>query len=206
MAQPTIIHFTRHGDVHNPDQILYGRIPNFRLSDLGQRQAQAAADYLSNRPLAHIFSSPQQRAQETARYIVGKHPQLDVKIDERIDEIHSPYQGEPLHKLEAMGWDLYSDIAADFEQPEDVLRRTHDFISFVRGDYVGQEVTAVTHGDVIAFMFMFAKGVVPTAGKKISFTELGLSDMYPATASVSTITYYTDDPDEVPHYSYKRPY
>ncbi|MBZ0300926.1 MAG: histidine phosphatase family protein [Anaerolineae bacterium] len=206
MTQPTIIHLIRHGEVHNPQQVLYGRLPNFRLSDTGQRQAQAAAQFMRDRALAAIFSSPQQRTQETAGFVAGHHPDLQVRVDPRLDEIHSPYQGNPLNQLAAMGWDLYTNIAPEFEQPLDILRRTQEFVNQVRQDCAGSEVAAITHGDVIAFMFLFVKGVEPAAGKKVSFTSLGLPEIYPATASVSTLTYFTDAPDEVPEYSYKRPY
>lgn len=206
MTQPTTIHFIRHGEVHNPQQILYGRLPEFRLSATGQQQAQAAGAFMGTRPLSAIFSSPQPRTQETAGYIAQHHPHLTVNVDPRLDEIHSPYQGRPLSELAAMGWDLYTGIDPEFEQPADVLRRTHDFIRHVRQDYAGREVAAITHGDVIAFLFLFAKGVTPAAGQKANFMALGLPEIYPSTASVSTVTFYTSEPDELPEYSYNRPY
>ena len=66
MEKLTQIHFVRHGEVHNPQKIYYGRLPGFPLSEEGRRQAQAAAHALRARPLAAIFSSPMQRARETA--------------------------------------------------------------------------------------------------------------------------------------------
>ena len=42
---PTV-HLVRHGQVHNPDKVLYGRLPQFRLSEAGEQMAQAVADYL----------------------------------------------------------------------------------------------------------------------------------------------------------------
>ncbi len=206
MRQPTIIHLVRHGEVHNPQQVLYARLPNFRLSDNGQSQAQAAGQYLSSRPLAAVFSSPQQRAQETAGFILQHHPQLGLQTDERVDEIHTPYAGRPLTELATLGWDLYTGIAEEYEQPSHILDRTHNFIAQMRQDYAGREIAAVTHGDVIAFVFLFIKGVVPSAGQKSNFMELGLPEPYPATASVSTLTYRTANPDEVPEYGYQRPY
>jgi broad specificity phosphatase PhoE len=206
MTQQTIIHFVRHGEVHNPQQILYGRLPEYRLSENGQQQAKAAGLHISTRPLAAIFSSPQPRTQETAGYIAQHHPNLTVTVDPRLDEIHSPYQGRALAELAAMGWDLYSNIDPEFEQPGDVVTRTRDFINFARQEYAGREIAAITHGDVIAFLFLVVKGVVPAAGKKHDFTSLGLPEIYPSTASVSTVTFLTPEPDEVPDYSYKRPY
>ena len=40
----TRVHVMRHGEVHNPEGILYGRLPGYRLSERGQSQAQAVAD------------------------------------------------------------------------------------------------------------------------------------------------------------------
>jgi broad specificity phosphatase PhoE len=206
MSHVTTIHLIRHGEVHNPQQILYGRLPNFGLSENGRRQAQAAADYLRDRPLAAIYSSPMQRAQETARFLKAHHAHLDVEVDERLNEIHTPYDGAPLSQLAARSWDLYTGIGPEYEQPADILRRTQDFLLHMRQARPGQEIAAFTHGDVVAFTFLFAKGVEAQPGKKVSFTSLGLPEIYPATASISTLTYRTADPDEIPDYHYKRPY
>ena len=66
MTTQTSIFFVRHGHVYNPQKILYGRLPGFRLSDLGREQAQAAAVALRDIPLAAAFSSPQLRTRQTA--------------------------------------------------------------------------------------------------------------------------------------------
>lgn len=67
----TTIHFVRHGKVYNPDHLLYERLPDFHLSDLGRRMAQATATYLAKNPqtntIAAVYSSPLDRTRETAR-------------------------------------------------------------------------------------------------------------------------------------------
>ena len=204
--QSTTIHLIRHGDVHNPDQILYGRLPNFRLSDKGRKQAAGAAEAMRERSLAAFFASPQQRAQETASIIIEHHPNLDIRTEPRVDEIHSPHQGSALSKLAAMGWDLYSGIDETYEQPSHVLQRTRDFIVEVRQECAGNEVAAVTHGDVIAFMIMFAHNELAQAGMKVNFAKYGLPEIYPNTASITTFTYSSADPEEIPTMIYKRPY
>jgi broad specificity phosphatase PhoE len=52
----TTVHLLRHGEVHNPDGVLYGRLPGFRLSELGERQAVAAAEWLAGRDIAHLVA------------------------------------------------------------------------------------------------------------------------------------------------------
>jgi broad specificity phosphatase PhoE len=93
MTQPTSISFVRHGLVHNPQQILYGRLPRFRLSAEGQRQAQAAADYLRARPFAALFSSPMLRARQTANIILTTQRGLPLRISTYLNEVYVGYQG-----------------------------------------------------------------------------------------------------------------
>ena len=52
----TTIWLARHGEVHNPGNVLYGRLPRMRLTPEGRRQAQALADFLAPRKLAAIES------------------------------------------------------------------------------------------------------------------------------------------------------
>ena len=73
MAEQTRVHVMRHGEVHNPGGILYGRLPGFHLSDRGRAQAEAVADALAGRDIVAVIASPLQRAQETAAPIAAKH-------------------------------------------------------------------------------------------------------------------------------------
>ncbi|MYR08522.1 MULTISPECIES: histidine phosphatase family protein [unclassified Gordonia (in: high G+C Gram-positive bacteria)] len=75
----------RHGEVHNPDGILYGRLPGFRLSDSGRAQANKVADTLADHDVTAVFASPLQRAQETATPIAGAHGLTIVTNDELIE-------------------------------------------------------------------------------------------------------------------------
>ena len=65
MAEITVVHLLRHGEVHNPNHVLYGRLPGYHLSANGRMMAAAAADYFDGRPVAAVFASPLERAQET---------------------------------------------------------------------------------------------------------------------------------------------
>ncbi|WP_124711519.1 histidine phosphatase family protein [Gordonia insulae] len=75
----------RHGEVHNPDGILYGRLPGFRLSDSGRAQATKVADALADHDITAVFASPLQRAQETATPIAGAHGLSIITNDELIE-------------------------------------------------------------------------------------------------------------------------
>ena len=89
----TVVHLLRHGEVHNPDGILYGRLPGFRLSANGRDQAEIVAKSLADADLAAVVASPMQRAQETAAPIAAMHG-LEVTTDERLIEAGSRFEGE----------------------------------------------------------------------------------------------------------------
>lgn len=88
----TIVHFLRHGEVHNPEGVLYGRLPGYRLSDQGQQQAEQVAEFLSERTIAHVASSPLQRAQQTAAPLTSAFA-LEAATDERLIEADNQFEG-----------------------------------------------------------------------------------------------------------------
>jgi len=87
------IHVLRHGEVENPEKILYGRQPGWRLSSRGQEMAQVVADWSSNLDLGAIHASPLQRAQETAAPIAAKH-NLQIKTDDNLIEAANIFEGK----------------------------------------------------------------------------------------------------------------
>jgi len=88
----TVVHLLRHGEVHNPDGILYGRIPGFRLSDDGRQMALDAAQALKGRDVTEVVASPLQRAQETAEPIASVFG-LGITTDDRLIESENHFEG-----------------------------------------------------------------------------------------------------------------
>jgi len=73
LPMSSTVHVVRHGEVHNPDKILYGRQPGWRLSDRGQEMARTIGDWSKSLDLGALHVSPLQRAQETAAPIATAH-------------------------------------------------------------------------------------------------------------------------------------
>lgn len=90
----TLIHLVRHAEVHNPDRVWYGRLPGFLLSERGLRQAEALREYFRDHDLAAVYSSPLDRAVQTAEPIARAHG-LQVKIEPDIIESETRLQGKP---------------------------------------------------------------------------------------------------------------
>jgi broad specificity phosphatase PhoE len=88
----TVVHLVRHGEVHNPQRILYGRLPGFQLSDRGLRQAEQVAAHLRTRDVVHVVASPLLRAQQTAAPIASAHG-LELVTDEGLIEADNVFEG-----------------------------------------------------------------------------------------------------------------
>lgn len=193
----TTIHFIRHGEVYNPQDILYARLPRFRLNDQGRKQAFSAGQYLKDRPIAAMFHSPMLRARQTAKIIAAEH---DLKLQETLllNEIYTPHEGRPQKELNAMKWDIYNDIPSEYEQPEDIVQRIRRFAERVLRGNAGREVIGVTHGDVVLHAQMWARGMELTHKKRISIQP------YPAHCSITTLVFGSDF--DKPSFEFHVPY
>ena len=89
----TVVHLMRHGEVHNPEGVLYGRAPGYHLSELGRRMAERVAEHLADRDVAYVVASPLERAQETATPIAKAHG-LDLGTDPRLIEAANVFEGK----------------------------------------------------------------------------------------------------------------
>lgn len=101
------LHLVRHGEVHNPERVLYGRLPNYRLSESGRQMTRAAAEYVRSleRPVTSLICSPLQRTQESAEpftEIFGLTPVLD----ERVIEPANVFEGTQMRRslMNPLNW------------------------------------------------------------------------------------------------------
>ncbi len=92
MSDTTIIHLLRHGEVDNPRGVVYGRLPDYHRSAKGRTMAAAAADFFAERAVVSLFSSPLERAVETATP-VAKRLDLEIVTDERLIEPWTHFEG-----------------------------------------------------------------------------------------------------------------
>lgn len=91
------IHLVRHGEVHNPEGVLYGRIPHFHLSERGHQMAKATADELKAKqtPVRALYSSPLLRTRESAQPIQAAF-NIEPKADSRFIEPTNVFEGRRL--------------------------------------------------------------------------------------------------------------
>ena len=146
------IHLIRHGEVHNPGQVLYGRLPHFRLSDRGHEMAALAAQSLreERRPISALVASPLLRTRESAEHIqeaLG----LELVTDQRVIEPYNIFEGR---KLTAKHIALRPHLLYHFRNPskptwgepyESVLNRMLEAITELSDSVHDGDVAIVTH-------------------------------------------------------------
>jgi broad specificity phosphatase PhoE len=92
-AMSTTVHVARHGEVENPEKILYGRQPGWRLSTRGQQMAETLGEWSKSINVGALHVSPLQRAQETAAPIARAHD-IEITTDERLIEAANVFEGK----------------------------------------------------------------------------------------------------------------
>jgi broad specificity phosphatase PhoE len=151
MTERTTVHLLRHGEVYNPDKILYGRLPDFHLSEVGRQMADLVADALQPRDIAEIWSSPLDRAQETAAPLAGRLGLTPV-IDDRIIEAENVFEGQRVSVGDGVlrqprAWKyLYNPFRPSWGEPyKDVAARMRSAVTSARRSARGYEVVLVSH-------------------------------------------------------------
>jgi broad specificity phosphatase PhoE len=147
----TVVHLLRHGEVHNPDKVLYGRLPGFRLSELGEQMAARAADALADRDVTVVISSPLERAQQTAAPVAERHG-LRVGIDDRIIEADNVFEGQRIGVGDGVlthpsAWrHLYNPFTPSWGEPYvEVAGRMRAAVAAARSEARGHEAVLVSH-------------------------------------------------------------
>lgn len=147
----TTVHLLRHGEVHNPDGILYGHLEGFPLSRTGHEMAQRAADALADRDVVHLVASPLERARQTADPL-ARRLGLDVRIDPRVGEAGSRLEGLRLAGAERVlrtpaAWrHLWNPFRPSWGEPYvEVVARMRSAVEDARDAARGHEAVLVSH-------------------------------------------------------------
>jgi broad specificity phosphatase PhoE len=206
MTAYTTVSLIRHGEVLNPNNIVYGRLSGYRLSARGQKQVYAAGSALKSAPVRAILSSPLLRARQTAQAIRVFHPHLTVRLSYSLLEVYTCWQGHSMAEADSRGGDVYTGAPSCFEQPIDIVKRMWTFLKRIRRQYRGKHVVAVSHGDPIAFLLLWLKDADLSPTNKTRLTAVGIPDQYPALASITTLSFRGPATGERPHIKYLKPH
>jgi broad specificity phosphatase PhoE len=147
----TLVHLLRHGEVHNPDGVLYGRLPGYHLAESGRTMAARVAEHLAGRDVVHLRSSPLERALETAEPIAWAFS-LEVVVDLRLIEAANQFEGSRFGvgdgalKRPANWWKLRNPVRPSWGEPYlEIARRMVGAVNDARRAAEGHEAVLVSH-------------------------------------------------------------
>jgi len=151
MADTTTVHVMRHGEVHNPHKILYGRIEGYKLSERGRAQAEAVAEALQHRDIVLVVASPLERAQQTAAPIAARHG-LEVTADDDLIESLNYFEGRRVSPGDGawrdprVWWLLRNPLRPSWGEPyKEIAARMTTAIDKARAKAAGHEAVVVSH-------------------------------------------------------------
>ncbi len=147
----TVVHLLRHGEVYNPEGVLYGRLPGYVLSDLGQVMATRAAAALADNDITAVIASPMERAQQTAQPIAAKHG-LTIQTDPLLIEADNIFEGQRVSVGDGVlkqpkTWrHLWNPFRPSWGEPYDeVASRMTAAVHAARDQVRGHEAVLVSH-------------------------------------------------------------
>lgn len=147
----TIVHLLRHGEVYNPQGILYGRADGYHLSERGRTMADRVAERIGDRDITHLVSSPLERAQETVAPLAAARA-LSVSLDERVIESENLFAGKAFRitdsilKNPAVWSKLWNPFRPSWGEPySQVVSRMWAAVEDVRDAAAGHEAVVVSH-------------------------------------------------------------
>lgn len=147
----TQVHLMRHGEVHNPGRVLYGRLPDFHLSERGHKMAERMGEYWADRDLAYLVCSPLERARETIAP-TAEHHDLPVHIDHRVTEAANLLQGRVINSRRSelfkpwVWWHLRNPLRPSWgESYREIVARMRDAVLDAARAAEGREALITSH-------------------------------------------------------------
>ncbi len=186
MPQPTStrVYLARHCDVHNPDGVLYGHLPDFPLSDKGVRQAHDLGRRLAITRARVIYSSPLERAVQTAEIIQGHIPGSTITLTEDLIEARfgrylqgiRPAQ-VPWRRPLWMVHMLWPGLLPNDERVSDMARRVERAIRRLLAAQPEDGGICVSHGDPIQAFWVRSEGRPPWALHRLQCAKGGMLEL-----------------------------
>ena len=181
---------------------LAGWTPGVHLNEEGRRQAEALGERLASAKLQAVYSSPLERAVETAEAVVKHYPGLAVQIEEEVGEVaFGKWTGERLRKLRRRRlWDIVQNYPSGARFPEgesfrETQNRVIDALERIAQRHPGGKVAVVSHSDVIKLAVAYYAGIHLDLFQRLiispaSISIIGLSRMGPRIIRLNDTAHY----------------
>ena len=179
------VHLVRHGEVRNPNHVVYADLDGFNLSPRGVLQAHLAGRYLADRPIGVVLTSPLARARQTATAIAGHHG-IEPTIEPDLTETrqYPGWTGQRWDDLDRLFPGQVERYLADASSLDDVAESIAQVASRVVG--VIERALATTQDTIVVVGHQD-----PTQAGRLELTGRDLSELLidpPRHASVTTLS------------------
>ncbi len=145
---------------------LAGRMPGVHLNDYGKAQAAALGERLHDVKLYALYSSPMERARETAEAIAAHHPKLTIQTLEGVNEMQfGAWQGQEIRTLARRKmWRAVQGIPSRAHIPEgetfrQAQARAVDAIEWLAQQHPRERVAVASHSDIIKLIMAHYLGM-----------------------------------------------
>ena len=198
MTEParTRVHLVRHCEVHNPSGVLYGHLPAFRLSERGLRQADALGRYLETGRARRIYTSPLERALETAGIIASRLPGVPLEVSDDLTEASFGHYLQGVRPRD-VPWRrplwfvhmLRPGLLEGDESVQQMAERVRRPVLQLLRDFPGQGGICVSHGDPIQAFWVEADGRPARALHRLQCAKGGMLELDYEGETLANLTY-----------------
>lgn len=162
--RPCRVVLVRHGTTPTTGAVLPGRAAGLHLSDRGREQAEAVAEALADADIAAVYSSPLERARETAA-VIAKRAGCRPLVRAGLNECDfGEWTGSKLSNLRRRSeWSSIQNRPSTFRFPGgesfvEMQRRIVDTLTRLAADHPGDTIVATSHADPIKAALCYFAG------------------------------------------------
>jgi broad specificity phosphatase PhoE len=157
------------------------------LSKLGKQQAEKTASVLAEMPVSVFYCSPQLRARQTAAILRLPHPGVPLHTSSLLAEVLTGWEGRPHAELARFHFNYYDNLMRPTDENLDALwARIKRFMRLFRRRHAGEQLVAVTHGDICHLARAGFRGL------PIEISSIRLPHPYPGKGSLTRFTFSDD--------------
>ena len=181
--KPTRVLLVRHGLNDWVGKKLAGWTPGVHLNEHGRAQAQATGERLAGVTIAAIYSSPLERAQETAAGIAARHAGLEVRTAEALGEARiGDWTGQAIEELAKTDlWRQVQFAPSVFRFPNgesmaETQLRMVSSIETLRAAHPGETIVLVSHSDPIKLAVAYYLGMPLDLFQRLSVSPASITE------------------------------
>lgn len=177
----------RHGQTDSNKEMRFVGSTDVPLNETGREQAKTMASRLAERPIDHIYSSPAQRAHDTAK-LINEIQQVEITVDERLWELdHKDWEGKTIQEIydrDPQAWDDWMNLKIEAphggETLDDVAIRARSWLADLDKAYEGDNHTLLVtaHAGLLQVMLCELLGTQKRNFWPYRFSNTGLAEVW----------------------------